>query len=115
MSSCTWQKKVMTCLSRGQECGAPYLLGDKGYPIIGNGGWLHIRMENITFLKFLTTRNTKEVDLLWKKVQIRYNRSQPCHISLLFFYYLKKQLECCLWWCDKLQLVINGVTKGDGL
>jgi len=28
----------MICLSRGQECGAPYLLGDKGYRIIGNGG-----------------------------------------------------------------------------
>lgn len=64
LSSCTWQKKqVMTCLLRGQECGAPYLLGDKGYPIIGNGGGLHIRMENKTFLNFFTTRNTKEVDL----------------------------------------------------
>lgn len=41
----------MTCLLRGQECGAPYLLGDKGYPIIGNGGWLHTRMENTTFKK----------------------------------------------------------------
>jgi hypothetical protein len=105
----------MTCLLRGQECGAMNLLGDKGYTIIGNGGWLQIRMENTTFLKFFTTRNTKEVDLLWKKVQIIYNKSQPCHIGWLFFYYKKKQWECCLRQCDKLQLVINGVTKGDGL
>jgi hypothetical protein len=86
LSSCIRQKKqVMTCLLRGQECGAPYLLGDKGYPIIGNGGWLHTRMENTTFLKKNYNYKHKRGWLVVEKVPIRYNRSQPCHIGWFFF------------------------------